>query len=565
MLIIKNIDLSKHSGIKYSRKYEINDFLIYTEDNEIALQGKECFTLIFNYRYGIYQGFQSFLSIEDMQKKVNGVFSVLQIEYDTNKIQLICDAMGGTQIYYYHKDQEFIATNKMEAFKVLNVSLTPDKYYFYDYISASYWRERFSSPEHTPFMEVNRVCAGAALSITSNKISTMKWWSLDLINYRNKYRTFSSAKRAFESLLDNLCEGIFQRNSKVLLLLSAGMDSNLLLHYFKKKGYSKNIVVLIFMTSGGCEDECWDAKKSAMDAGVIKTLLVNENYQLIGDFDTKYELLPNEPSIQLLYNKKINLLNKICCDEKCDMIIDGNGGDHLFEIKFEFLYDSIIRNNHFANFCYRHFWANQETSYNRALYYAQKKVDSLSKRMRAGPSWLKPTRELVNLYKKRIGEKAVETIEYYKREFKYQIKSSLYSFSDMTHWDYNIRYISPLFDRTLIEFVAETSASVLWRRGINKFFLRKFGHTFMPSYIVGSMKKRNVPGDLRKEISRSINQIISELQMYCSNDEVVIENELMSRVKEYQTGIKVIDDDFDAINRYLSINRYYQIYRSNNK
>ena len=534
-------------------------YKIQLSNDEFVYEDEKVITIFFNYKYGSTEQFEKYVDSMEICDMFYGVFSVLQINKNTNEIQVINDAMGFSQIFYYFNGTGLIISNFMSYFRQFAFNITRNDEYYYDYILSSYSRERLALAYNTPFCEIKRIIAGSVFRYDKNTINQFQWWSIDNICYKNRFNSYRKASKHLDKVLSRITNDIRATNKNILLLLSAGIDSNLLLHTFKRFNLGNRIVALTFMTTNDKLDEAWDAERSAKEAGVKKIIKIDREFNTIGECKKAFGL-PNEPSIQLLFNKKIEKLREICHKENCQMIIDGEGGDHLFEIRYEYIKDYAMKNRYFKLMALNLFWNNKEVSFKRVINYLSSKMNFSIKRSNPIPKWLRPNKKLIEVYEKREKQICKLNGDYYKKELNCSIRKSLYTSSDITHWGCEIKYVSPLFDRELIEFVAQTPASILWPNGISKGLIRKYGRKFMPSYIIEKQEKRNTPGEMRRMINNAFDIIAQEFMNYIQNDKTILKNQLLETLNSYSYETTKIGDDFDALNRYLAINRYYTIY-----
>jgi len=164
-------------------------------------------------------------------KPINGMFAVAAYDEVKNTITLARDEFGIKPIYYYLNEEKkiFIASSEIPAILVLIQKIKPNYAALAEVISFG-----SQANEDTCFSEIKLLKPGAILSVNLENMKTM----------RNNFPAFSSQIDNLDLTLKKSvlgCVGDTFRPAS--LLLSDGLDSNLLVTYLDKNIKKYNIIV----------------------------------------------------------------------------------------------------------------------------------------------------------------------------------------------------------------------------------------------------------------------------------------------------------------------------------
>ena len=194
--------------------------------------------------------------------QLDGMFSIVLIDDELNKLFLIKDAYGKKPLYYKHsiavKGIEF---SSEQRFSSNQFDINPDNL-------KTLFFHHFKFFDQTPFKDQYSIPPGCYLEFSENKLKITKWYKLKKQNLNN-----IGIEKQFIKLFDNSIKKRLMSDVKMGVFLSGGLDSNLIVNSLNKNG------VQDIETFSAIIDQKISLERNNTDSvEIIKSMQKNNNY-----------------------------------------------------------------------------------------------------------------------------------------------------------------------------------------------------------------------------------------------------------------------------------------------
>lgn len=267
------------------------------------------------------------IGINETLKIISGMFSIVLLNKEENKLYLMRDRIGEKPLYYGYNNNSFFFGSELKVFKEnkyidLNInSLALSKFFKFGYVPSplSIYKNIFKLPPGC-YLEYHNIFSNF------NKFEIKKYW--DLNNYKNDYSISNENKitNNIENLIENSVKEQLISDVPLGAFLSSGIDSSLIVSLMKK--FKKNKVQTFSI--GFNESEYNEAKNSKK---IAKYLGTEHNELYIKPSDI-FDFIPN---LQKIYDEPFADSSQIptyfvsnFAKKNVTVALSGDGGDELF-------------------------------------------------------------------------------------------------------------------------------------------------------------------------------------------------------------------------------------------
>jgi asparagine synthase (glutamine-hydrolysing) len=157
---------------------------------------------------------------KDCLHKINGFFSFLLYDKQTQTFFAARDRYGVKPFYYYADENYFACSSELRTLKHITDCNTINKTALYTYIQLTYIPERLSILEN-----IHKLEPGERLIIENNKILKEKYYSVKL---PSEYNEQKDVNKTFLTLLESAVEERLTSDVPVGCFLSGGIDSSVI-------------------------------------------------------------------------------------------------------------------------------------------------------------------------------------------------------------------------------------------------------------------------------------------------------------------------------------------------
>ncbi len=437
------------------------------------------------------------VGVKEVLKRVNGVFSLIVYDKNSNKLYFSRDHFGIVSAYYYQNENSVLFSNRLQSFK--GCSLFKKRIDF-DTL-GQYLQHGYIQQPHTIFKDCYKVRSAhfMVFDLKTRNTQEVKYW--DLVDFYNMPRVDMSEDEILqkcEELLKCSIKSNVGGSKKVASFLSGGNDSSMIVailsceldlkpHTFTMGFYDKEI------------DEAPFAKKVAEHLGIKHT----EKYFNVEYFKELLKQLPSvydEPLADKAALPTIIITREASCNG-AEIIFGGEGGDEIFASS------SFLKKFNQLNF----------------MPYPIRFI--LSKAFKLLPKSAKNLK-----YSKMLQERNVEDILKYKditltyegvkKLLKVKTDERTMNFSNFSinpsshHFDrifpfilksyvsdnllnkisfaansYNLVPKEPYLDKKFVEFLAQVDFNIKHKNNTNKYILKKILQKYIPTGLIKRPKK----------------------------------------------------------------------------
>tara|TARA_Y100001968_G_C19429988_1_gene756451 strand:+ start:521 stop:2422 length:1902 start_codon:yes stop_codon:yes gene_type:complete len=257
-------------------------------------------------------------------EKLNGMFSMVLIDKQTNKKYLIRDRFGQKPLYYTKTNKSIIFSSEIKAIKGLT-DLKPDKGSVY--INLACW---MLPPPLTLFKNVFSLMPGELLSIEEDLvINSSQWYKLDEKVQKDKF-----SEEKFISIFSNSVNIRTRSDVPISIYLSGGLDSMMICNFMRNSSQ-----VFSPLTADVSDKAQWDNGDEANtdvenpQRYCKENNLINFSAQLNYDYWNK-NIIRTVKNYEEIFIDSGNLvfyrLAALAKEKNIKVVLAGNGGDELF-------------------------------------------------------------------------------------------------------------------------------------------------------------------------------------------------------------------------------------------
>jgi asparagine synthase (glutamine-hydrolysing) len=486
--------------------------------------------------------------IEELLKRVDGVFSLTIYDKKDEKFYITRDHFGLIQAYYYQHDDVILFSNRLKIYK--NCSLFKKEIDFNTL--GQYLQHGYIVEPYTIFLNCRKVLSAHFIEfdIKNRKSYEKKYW--DIVDFYNLPRLELSEDEIIkksEELLKNALNSRVNGSKKVGAFLSGGYDSSMIVSMLSQ---NRNIKLHTY-TVGFSDEEVNEAPYAKKIANHFN-INHHEHYfcasdlkDLIEDFAKVYdEPIADKAAIP-------TMLISLLAEDEVEIIFGGEGGDEIFASsgfldKFKLL-NTIpypVRLIISKLLC---FMPKSTRNIKWSAMLKERNIENVIKYK----DIIQNFDAVDKLIKADIVKRDIEfdnsninsSSHYLDRIFPLMLKSyvsnNLLSKIDFATKYYNLKPKVPYLDRKFVEFMAQVDVGVKRKSDMNKYILKKMLDRYIPTELIDRPKKGfDVPiGSLLK------NELRDFLDLYINRDRVE------------QEGIFDVDELMAMKSRFLNSNSYY--------
>lgn len=250
-------------------------------------------------------------------KKLNGMFAISIFKISTKELFLARDRFGKKPLYIFNNADVFmfcselgpILKSKIQSFQINYKSIIDQ---------LSLW---YVSEPKTMVKDVFQLNPGYYLKMNINNLDIKKWWN---INLDPKKITFNEATEKLEYLIEDSVKMRLTSDVKVATMLSGGIDSGIISHYYKKNFADGEAFIIDFKEKSYSEYDLGKKTSDRLNLQLNKVDYIENESQIIDVLKEMDEPLSNA---SLIASYQIfNFIKK----SKIKVVLTGDGGDELF-------------------------------------------------------------------------------------------------------------------------------------------------------------------------------------------------------------------------------------------
>lgn len=157
---------------------------------------------------------------KDGLHKINGYFSFILYDAQTQSFFAARDRFGVKPFYYFLNEDYFACASEIRTLKQITGSKTVNKTALYTYLQLTYIPEKLSI-----LQDIHKLEPGEYLHIENNTTTKEKYYSLTLLS---EYKEQKDVNKTFLSLLESAVEERLTSDVPVGCFLSGGIDSSVI-------------------------------------------------------------------------------------------------------------------------------------------------------------------------------------------------------------------------------------------------------------------------------------------------------------------------------------------------
>lgn len=307
------IDQEKHDYLLYNGEiYGYKNHAKILRNHGISLKDNSDTEVLF-------QSLKHF-GVEKTLKSIDGMFSFVFYESQSDSLWLARDPMGEKPLYYSIKDKHTFFSSELSSLATCSnlISYNIDENALISYLNLDYIPK-----DKTILSGIKKVLPGELIKIQKGNINKELYYKINL-NHKvniNKY----DAINQIDKLLNNSVKERLIADVPIGVFLSGGIDSSLIAYYAKK--YKKDIQSFTIKMDSDTYDESSHANLVAKYLGINNKIAEFDNQEIINSLDIIEKKLDeplSDPSILPTF-----LLSKFA-KEHVKVVLSGDGADELF-------------------------------------------------------------------------------------------------------------------------------------------------------------------------------------------------------------------------------------------
>lgn len=512
---------------------------------------------------------------QNFESYLIGNYVIAIFDYKTGNFCLIRDHFGTKPMYYYHNYGLFCYSSEIKYIRCFPIKdLSPNIKKIVNYLT-----QYKPNSSETFFNEILSLEPSTKLTF-DGKSTTLKKYECKQ-DYSFKGKGIKDAKLQLEENLVKACKSRGAANGTPYTLLSGGLDSSVIHLLMQKinKEDAKSITMNFF-----------DSKDNLLscDESDYQKLLISRIEDNISIKFKKQSPYSNVDDFLERFDQPFNLANAYLFEEvykesknnKIESFFDGVDGDTVISHGWE-RFDELFSPLSIHTFFYELFMFTKKHNY------AEYTNTSLSRRfivsLARKRSYLKPLILLKRFFSKRKYEvEKVRTriikdeylrkygfIESYdfsrnyrthKEKTKNNLIESAFSNLNILYFQYNIKQLSPFFDKRVVDFCVSLPSSFKLRHGSTRYILRETFKNKLPEKILKRYSKANLTENFVNKITEiDFDNILCEMQnIHPFIKPYIDEDVLFSHFKNLKLKSKNEKSSMSIWNFYL-VNKWLKI------
>ncbi len=495
--------------------------------------------------YLYYSGF-------DLESHIIGSFNIYLFNYALSQLKIIRDTRGTRSIFYAQKEKDFIFSSSQDLLieRLPSVSLNENK--LIDFLNWDY-----RSNDETYFNEISRIRPKNYLILEKMNIVTKKYkTSMELFNrYKNK-----DSKENFKKLLYQSVESVSNRNQKIGLMMSGGLDSSAIAIALKENNFI-NV-------------KTYSANFRHIPNRNIDETLYQENVSKLTSF--KHESVPMKGKSSIkpihrftkIFSQPIMFPNiylfeeiiKKAKEDNIEIILDGNDGDNTVSHGFEVLYYFFTKLMFFKFIKEIYLYSKFiNASFIRLLYLfinqAIKKIFKI-KQNENKKSILKSDLKI-----KKNRKNIISFFSSHKRKLSIDLHYLGNEYRNDLFRYFEIENFSPFYDEDLINFCLNMHYKDKLHNGYTRNILRRFLADFLPKDHVNRDKSTLTPGLLSNFTNTDLNFIKNNFKKINETlSELVDLEKLKNIICDLEDGVELDEERLIDLQIFISANTFLNQY-----
>ncbi len=489
----------------------------------------------------------------NLESHICGSFNIFLFEHTNRKLKIIRDTRGTRSIFYGNNEKDFFFSSSQKAILKKIKDLSPNKKKLIDFLNWDY-----RSSEETFFNEIYRVEPSNYLYFEDWKINTKKY---TLLRYLFDEIDSNATQESFKNFLYKSVLGVADKNKKIGVMMSGGLDSSAIAislkenNYQDVKTYSANFAHI--KDSNDIDEAIF--QRNVSDFTLYKHISIQmENKSPITPIKTFTKILD-----QPILFPNIYIFDEIIKRLKSDnvkIILDGNDGDNTVSHGFEVIYTYFkkVRLIKFIKeiYLYSKF---KKTGFLRLIYVFTKeafkevlkvkikesKNSILNKNIKAK----KNQKNIISFYSPHESKLAID-LHFSANE----CRNELFRY-------FGIENFSPFYDEELINFCLNMHGKYKFNDGYTRSILRKFLSDFLPMSHINRDKSILTSG-LIANFSKSDLSILKSEYEAINNFLLPLLNKqkIEKIIMNLEAGKKINEEEIIDLQIFISANTFLNNY-----
>lgn len=262
--------------------------------------------------------------IDEMLKKIDGMFAIFIADMRNKKSYLIRDRVGVKPLYYYQNDFTFMFSSEMKSFYAHP--------YFYNELNTDvlteYFMFRYVSGKENLLKDVYTLLPGHYLEIQSDySINDVKYWDITDIKSEKKYSYQKIEDIITQSIKDRLVSDV-----KVGVQLSGGVDSSVVTAKIAEMANEDLLESFSIIFENYNDKDGQFSEKEWIDQVISERQICNNEYVLSSD--KFYDLFSStiwhlDLPMSIPNSVGIYYICKKACEKGVKVLVTGEGADEL--------------------------------------------------------------------------------------------------------------------------------------------------------------------------------------------------------------------------------------------
>jgi len=242
-----------------------------------------------------------------------------------SKVCVLRDCSGHIPCFYLYLNGLYLFFSDLADLQALHLRFSINKRYLSAFISRQPLHVR-----ETGLNEVTELLAGDRVTVAAGSCHISPWNPRSIVADR-AIDNYDEASSSLVTLSESIIAAWATCYRRILLTLSGGLDSAIVLGCLKRLGLADRVVCVTQYTPGTADDERLYARSAAQMAGVSLTELPRISDGRL--YIEKLDLLPPDPRPDISKTDRLlflDALNGVADEFGCDTLWTGQGGDQIF-------------------------------------------------------------------------------------------------------------------------------------------------------------------------------------------------------------------------------------------
>lgn len=239
---------------------------------------------------------------------------------------VVRDCSGQIPCFYLRLDSVYLFFSDIRDIDCIRPRLTINERYLAAFISRQPLHVR-----ETGLNEITELLAGDIVTVTRSGLTHRRFWNPRKIAMDRPIASYAHARAHLVGVTESVICSWAQLYQRILLHLSGGLDSAIVLGCLKRLGLADRVLGVTEYTAESSGDERHYARAAATMANIplIELPRVDDGET----FANNLPLIPPDPRPDVSKTNRIlhlERLNAVARDYGCDTVWTGQGGDQLF-------------------------------------------------------------------------------------------------------------------------------------------------------------------------------------------------------------------------------------------